>query len=182
MTSPFDVAASRRSRCQMGAFPAGRIAHACPASATRWDDRQSAGLTVPVAERPRDGYRGGRRPNMRNARYSIGGLMVAIVFVSVCLAALRNPTIVWASALFTLTVALLCTAVLAAMAAHGHARLTRAGLAVFGWAYLGIAFGPGSSGNGVTPPPFVTQALSDYLHDPDYSKWPVYLNREPRGE
>jgi hypothetical protein len=44
---------------------------------------------------------------MRMLRVSVAGLMALILMVSLGLAALHNPTIVWASSLFTLTVVLL---------------------------------------------------------------------------
>ncbi len=78
---------------------------------------------------------------MKILRVSIARSMGIVLLAAVGLAALRNPTIVWASSLFTLVVVLLCTAVLGAIAVRGPARLTWTGFAVFGWVYLGIAFG-----------------------------------------
>jgi hypothetical protein len=89
--------------------------------------------------------------------------MVAVLVVAVGLAALRTPTPLIASLIFTATVAILATAVLGALARGGAARRGWAGLAVFGWTYLGIAFGPGAGSNGVTPPPFPTMALYSYF-------------------
>ena len=97
---------------------------------------------------------------MGRIRVSMSGLMVAVLVAALGLAALRTPTALLASVIFTMTVALMATATLAAFAGGRAARRSWARLAVFGWAYLGIAFGPGAASNGVTPPPFPTMALS----------------------
>jgi len=120
---------------------------------------------------------------MRRVRVSIAGLMAVIVLVSVGLAGMRNPTTLWASALFTITVASLCTGTLGAIAGSGHARLTWAGMAVFGWVYLGFAFGLAGDSNGATLPPFVTRALSDYMDDRDSPLGAGAMSdRRPQGE
>lgn len=119
---------------------------------------------------------------MKRFRVSVAGLMGIVVLAAVGFAALRNPTIVWASGLFTLTVVILCSAVLGAIAVRGPARLTWAGVAVFGWVYLGIAFGIGSEGNGATPPPFLIQALGDYMRDSQSATWMAQINSRPLGE
>jgi hypothetical protein len=102
---------------------------------------------------------------VKRARLSILGLMAVIVLIAVSFAALRTPTILGASLIFTATVAFLSTAILAAMTRRGRARMTWAGIMVFGWAYLAISFGPFPNGNGVTCPPFPTQVLIDYLRN-----------------
>jgi hypothetical protein len=99
-------------------------------------------------------------------RVTILVLMVIIGLVAVGLAALRNASTLWASSLFTLTVALSSAAILGSIACRGRARMTWAGFAVFGWVYLGIAFGAASASNGCTPPPLLTKALLDLIqHD-----------------
>jgi hypothetical protein len=98
---------------------------------------------------------------MTRLRISIAALMGLVLFVGVGFAALKNPTIVWASALFTLVVTLLAVATVGGLVRQGRSRAAFIGAAVFGWSYVGIAFGLGSSGNGATPPPFLTKALMD---------------------
>lgn len=98
---------------------------------------------------------------MKRSRLSIAGLMAVIVLIAVGFAALRNPTVLWASLIFTATVAFLATAILGSIARRGRARMTWAGVAVFGWAYLAMSFGPFPNGNGVDCPPFPTQAVND---------------------
>lgn len=100
---------------------------------------------------------------MKRPRLSILWLMAAIVLISLGFAALRKPTILWASLIFTVAVAFSATAILGAMAGQGRVRIGWAGVAVFGWAYLVMSFGPFPNGNGVTCPPFPTQVLNDYL-------------------
>jgi hypothetical protein len=53
---------------------------------------------------------------------------------------------------------------------------------VFGWAYLGIAFGPGSGSNGVTPPPFPTMALYSDFKGVAAGGNITLISPEPHGE
>jgi hypothetical protein len=99
---------------------------------------------------------------MTRLRFSVAQSMAIVLVVGVGVAALRAASLVWASAVFTLTVLVLLTAVLAAMARRGRTRMTWAGFALFGWVYLGTTFGPGAAANGVTPPPYVTRWALDY--------------------
>jgi hypothetical protein len=107
--------------------------------------------------------------------------MVAVLIAAVGLAALRAPTPLSASLIFTATVVLLATATLQALAGGGVAKRCWTGLAVFGWAYLGIAFGPGAGSNGVTPPPFPTMALYASFKGVAVGKVTL-ISPEPRGE
>ena len=75
----------------------------------------------------------------------------------------RAPTILGASLIFTATVAFLATAILGAIARRGRARVAWAGVAVFGWAYFAMSFGPLPNMNGVICPPFPTQILLESL-------------------
>ena len=96
---------------------------------------------------------------MRPKRLSILAMMAIIVMIALAFAALRNPTVLGASLIFMATVAFLATAILGAIARRGRARLTWAGVAVFGWAYLAMSFGPFPNTNGAICPPFPTQIL-----------------------
>jgi hypothetical protein len=87
-----------------------------------------------------------------------------VLFVAVGLAALRSASALWVSATFTATVALLSAAALGAMATRGRPRTAWAGLAVFGWVYLAVAFGPWP-GNVDGPPPLLTTPLLDAVQD-----------------
>ncbi len=89
-------------------------------------------------------------------RTSIAGLMLGVVFVAVAIAALVHPTPLWASCLFMAAVTLMATAVLGVIADRQRARMTWAGMAIFGWVYLGIVFGPWTTGNATTIPALPT--------------------------
>ena len=96
-------------------------------------------------------------------RLSILGLMAVVLFVAVGFAALRSTSALWASAVFTLTVALLSASILGAVARRGDARLPWHGFAVFGWAYLLTTFWLWPEPNGVTAPPYLSKHLIDYF-------------------
>jgi hypothetical protein len=100
---------------------------------------------------------------MNRSRLSIASLMAIVCFIALDFAALKNATALWSSVLFMFTVGVLSTAILGAIACSGHARKTWAGVAIFGWVYLGIVFGPLPNGNGATIPPLPTLVVYEYL-------------------
>jgi hypothetical protein len=114
-------------------------------------------------------------------RFSIASLLAAIGFCGVSVAALRSSSALWASVIFTALVAVLSAAILGAMASRGRSRLAWAGLAVFGWVYLAIAFGPWPF-NPDGPPPLLTVPLLDSIQDSIFSdgKTP-YLTMDRQG-
>ncbi len=117
---------------------------------------------------------------MSRLRYTIAQVMALVLFVGFGFAALRSGTVLWSSAVFTLTVAVLSAAILGAMARRGPARLTWAGFALFGWIYLGTAFGPWAEANGVKAPPYLTRWGLDYW---DAKAWSSgRLDTAPPGE
>ncbi len=117
---------------------------------------------------------------MSRFRFTIAQVMALVLFVGLGFAALRSSTVLWSSAVFTLTVALLSAAVLGAMARRGPARLTWTGFALFGWIYFGTTFGPWADVNGVKAPPYVTRWGLDYW---DANRWPGgRINTAPPGE
>ena len=101
---------------------------------------------------------------MRRFRFSVAGLMAVILLLAVGMAALRDPAELWASVIFTAAVTLFAASVIGAMAHRGARRFIWAGLAVFGWAYLVISFGPWP-GNAVGPPPLLPSSILDRLQD-----------------
>jgi hypothetical protein len=108
---------------------------------------------------------------MTRLRFTLAELMAAVIFIELGFAALRSASPLWASAVFTLTVAVLLVAVLGAMARRGRARMTWAGFALFGRVYLGTTFGPWATVHGVTAPPYVTRWPLDYW---DSKLWSVH--------
>jgi hypothetical protein len=101
-------------------------------------------------------------------RFSIASLLAAIAFCGISLAALRSGFALWASAMFTTVVAVFSAAILGAMASRGRPRLSWAGLAVFGWIYLAVAFGPWPF-NADGPPPLLTVPLLESIQDALFS-------------
>ena len=97
---------------------------------------------------------------MKRFRFSIAGLMAMILLLAIGMAALRDPTTLWASALFTAAVILCTASFLGAMAHRGVLRFSWAGIAVFGWVYLIISLGPWP-GNLVGLPPLLPSHLMD---------------------
>jgi len=97
-------------------------------------------------------------------RFSIAGLMGVVLIVGVGFASLRSGSPIWASGMFTLTVALLSAAIVAGIAVRGRGRLACVGFAVFGWVYLAVAFGPWPH-NLDGPPQLVTVPLLDAVQD-----------------
>ena len=88
-------------------------------------------------------------------RVSFASVMSVVVLVAVGSAGLKNPSELWASAIFSLTVGLLCVAVLISVAKTGRGRLGWLAFATFGWAYLAFTFWPSSSSHMVNPPPII---------------------------
>src|SRR3954469_26027133 len=98
-------------------------------------------------------------------RVSIAGCMAAVGFLALGSAALTHPSELWASALFTLAVTLLCWA---SAAATVRRRPFWVGFAVFGWVYLILSLGLfGAKGTPLAsfppPPPLITTKLVDLV-------------------
>ena len=97
---------------------------------------------------------------MKRFRFS---LLTLMALVAIAAAALANASELWASAAFTVTIAVLSASVLGILFARSQSnRVFCTGLAVIGWIYLVMAFTPWfrSSGN-PGPPPLVTTKLLD---------------------
>jgi hypothetical protein len=110
---------------------------------------------------------------MTRPRLTIAQSMTLILLVGFGFAALRNANQFWATATYTLAIISILVAPLCAFASKGKARMTWAGLAVFGWAYLLIDLLPdrsvGSLGVGPIPWPSLviewgTAHLQPYIH------------------
>lgn len=101
---------------------------------------------------------------MKWHRFTVAGLMVIVLLIAMGLAALRSQSIVWTSAVFTAAIILFSTSVVGAISTGGLARSTWAGMAVFGWTYYGIVFGPWPDSTS-KPPPLLTANALDYVQD-----------------
>jgi hypothetical protein len=73
---------------------------------------------------------------MSRIRFTIGGLLAAVLFAAVPIAALREATALWDSGVFTVTAGLLLGSVLLAVHRTGRRRAFWVGFGLFGWAYL----------------------------------------------
>lgn len=97
-------------------------------------------------------------------QFRIRTLLTGIAIVAVGLCALRNPSVVWASILFTVAFALPLAAGLKAVASQGRNRLSAIGFCAFGLAFLHVSFNVQvvylrPSGSLETPDPVVSLAL-----------------------
>ncbi len=94
-------------------------------------------------------------------RFSIASLIGAVLLCGIGTAALHEATLLWASAIFTLARALLCTALLFAIVGDGRTRAAGVGYDLFGWTYLLTTFWVWPAPNGVTAPPYLSEILID---------------------
>ena len=69
-------------------------------------------------------------------RFNVGQLMGIVLYLGLGFAALRSASDFWASATFGVAIVMVLGASLGAAARRGVARMTWAGFALFGWAYL----------------------------------------------
>jgi hypothetical protein len=96
-------------------------------------------------------------------RFSIASVMAVVLFLAVGFAGLHVASVLWASALFTITVTLFAAAILGASACRGPSRMTWLGFGIFGWTYLLATFWLWPGPNGVSAPPLLTKPLLDCL-------------------
>jgi hypothetical protein len=73
---------------------------------------------------------------MTRLRFTLAQLMVLVLCLGLCFAALLNADEFLASVTFTLTTMTISAALVGAFVRKGRARTTWVGFAVFGWAYL----------------------------------------------
>jgi hypothetical protein len=101
---------------------------------------------------------------MRRFRVPLAGLMLLLVPFAVGMAALHNPTEVWASTLFTLAILTLLIASLGAIGRRGRARMPFIGFTLFGASYLALVFSPSAwiNSDRLRPPALVTVLLLDW--------------------
>jgi len=112
----------------------------------------------PVASHPTES----KRPIMRRFRVSIAGLLAGIALFGVGFAALLHPAPLWRNGLFSITMATLTIAVLAAIYRRGPRRAFWVGFATCGWVYFLAIWGPAPVSNiGVH---LVTRAILDIVY------------------
>jgi hypothetical protein len=79
---------------------------------------------------------------MKRLQITIAALTLIVVACAIALTALRTASDFWCSALYTLTVALLLFAVLAARYQRGNGKAFWFGFATFGFAFFLLGYGP----------------------------------------
>ncbi len=94
---------------------------------------------------------------MSRPRFSLGTLLLAVLSAGVAFAALKSPSELWASALFTTAVAVLLVATLMAIHRRERGRAYWLGFALCGWVYLILSLVP------ETTPRLATTGLLDAL-------------------
>jgi hypothetical protein len=99
---------------------------------------------------------------MGRFRITIARLLLIIVYFGVGFAAMRSPSWIWASTLFSLVTTSLAAATLTALYRPGARRAFWTGFAFCGWLYLGLSSYPWS-GSGMSPL-IITSALMDLLY------------------
>lgn len=92
---------------------------------------------------------------MKRPTITIASLMVTVLFVAIGLVALRDPSPLTASVIFSLAVFILSVAALLGCIHRGRSRAGWIGMAAFGLAYLHFGFVGGDPGY----PAFITTAL-----------------------
>jgi hypothetical protein len=93
--------------------------------------------------------------------------MLFLLPIAVGLAALRDPSELWASSVFSLTVGVLLVSALGTAARRGASRIAFLGFTLFGGSYLVLAFGPSAwiNPDGLRPPTLVTRILLDRIRE-----------------
>ena len=79
---------------------------------------------------------------MRRFRFHIGAIVILIVLVAVCLAALRESNQIWDSSVFSITLGTLFMSILLTIYRLGPKRAFWLGFALAGWTYLGFTLVP----------------------------------------
>jgi hypothetical protein len=106
-------------------------------------------------------------------RVTILGIMTVVALVATSLVALRSTLEIWASAYFSLTLALLCTAIPGMAYRRDIRRAFWIGFTAFGWPYLILCFGP-VPGTSFKPPPLLPTKLLEMVYP--------YLSTVPPSE
>lgn len=87
-------------------------------------------------------------PRRRNRiRFTLRGLLITVTVAAIGSAALANPTDLWASVVFSGTLALLMFYLLLAVVRRGAARAVAMGFVLCGGAYLALVLVPGAETN-----------------------------------
>jgi hypothetical protein len=103
---------------------------------------------------------------IRTLRFSIAGLMGVILVAAIGLAALHNPTELWAGVIFLLTCGVLALAIVGVACRGQGERAWWLGLALFGWGYFTLAFSSPREGLPRLPTTAVLKAIMGDIAEP----------------
>ncbi len=127
---------------------------------------------------------------MKRFRVTIAGMMIVVALAAAGAASLARPSLLWASGMYSLALAVPSAGAVFAVFGRGRPRAFGGGAAIFGLGYLALVFGPTDIGplgvggmggmgggmggmgggmnanyvrnsNGVTAPPLITTVLLD---------------------
>ncbi len=101
---------------------------------------------------------------MNRLRFTIAQTMAAVFFLGFGFAALRSPSWIWASTLFSLVATLLAVATLTAVYRRGARRAFWTGFALCGCLYVGLTSSPWIDSSAGQSAPVVTSALMDLAY------------------
>jgi hypothetical protein len=119
---------------------------------------------------------------MRRLHVSILRMMIAIAFLAVWFAALRSGSDLWFSTVYTLTIAALLVATLAARFRRGNEGAFWFGFAVFGWGFFVLDFGAAlHSSGGFSGGGFRDKVNQDLLTSKAIAIVIPYLRSQPDG-
>ncbi len=99
---------------------------------------------------------------MRIGRLTLAGSMGMIALAAIGMGALRSPSLLGASLIFTLAVGILLAAAVAALSLPGRARAVCGSFALIGSIYLGLGLGPWSES--AAGPHLLTSPIIDYAY------------------
>ena len=118
---------------------------------------------------------------MKLLQFSLPTLLLLVAATAFAFAALRSMSDVWASAVFTLSLAVQCVAILMAIFHAGGRRAFWTAFAVVGWAYSLVAFSPFFKSES---PELLTSKLLKYIYYklPPGIQLPPALSNQLAGE
>ncbi len=99
-------------------------------------------------------------------RFSISDLMAVVLFISVAIASLTHPTQLCASLIYSLTLGVLCLAVLGTAFRVGESQRFWAGFIVFGWVTYLLMFPLASISSPSLPVTLLVDYSIQFLHPP----------------
>ena len=114
---------------------------------------------------------------MRRFRFRLGTLVILVLLLGICFAALRESNDLWDSSIFSITLGVLLTSILLAIHWTVRRRAFWLGFALFGSAYLGLSLVPSIESRLITTRGLacfdseMAPSIAGALVDGDYFYW-----------